>query len=178
MKNKTGSLTVVIIATLISSAFSFIHSLDWKIKEGYQIKFSSETQTGVLNSLSGKIQFDENNLPVSKFDMVVDAASINTGNGMKNTHAKGADFLDVAQYPNITFTSTSISKTEMGYSATGKLKIRGIEKEITIPFTFTNNTFAGSFTVNRLDYGVGSTEGMTGKASKELKIDISVPVTK
>jgi len=36
-------------------------------------------------------------------------ASINTGNGMKNTHAKSEKWVDAEKYPTITFNSGSIS---------------------------------------------------------------------
>ncbi|HAD11476.1 MAG TPA: hypothetical protein DCF33_03460 [Saprospirales bacterium] len=53
-----------------------------------------------------------------------------------------------------------------------------MKKVVTIPFTFSNNTFVGSFSVNRMDYGIGSMEGMSKKVSNEIKIDLSVPVSK
>jgi polyisoprenoid-binding protein YceI len=56
--------------------------------------------------------------------------------------------------------------------------MHGTKKEITIPFTFRDNKFTGSFTVNRMDYGVGSMEGMSKKVSNEIRLEIFVPVTK
>ena len=97
---------------------------------------------------------------------------------MKNKKAKGEKFFDVEKYPEIKFVSNKFSKTATGYEVTGTLDMHGVKKEVTIPFTFVNNTFTGSFVVNRLDYNVGPEKGMAGHAGKELTIDISVPVTK
>lgn len=168
-----------LLAIAISaSAFTAINSTNWKIKDDYSIKFTSKDPSGVFTKFKGNIVFDEQNLSTSKFDVAIDAASINTGNGMKNKKAKKEVFLDVEKYPEITFVSDKFAKTATGYEVKGKLGMHGVTKEITIPFTFSNNTFTGSFTVNRLDYNVGPEKGMAGKAGKELKIDISVPVTK
>lgn len=178
MKNNISIFAVLTAATIILSSFTFYNAVNWKIADGYSIKFTSNDPSGVFTSLKGIIQFDEANPANSKFDVVVDAASINTGNGMKNKHAKSETFFDVEKYPNITFTSTAISKSSEGYTAVGKLNLHGVEKEITIPFSFTNNTFKGAFMINRLDYKLGPESGMAGKASKDLAVEISVPVTK
>jgi polyisoprenoid-binding protein YceI len=72
----------------VASAFIFIQSLDWKIGNNYAVKFDGGDPSGEFTGLKGTIQFDANNLAASKFDCTVDVESINTGNGMKNTHAK------------------------------------------------------------------------------------------
>ena len=96
---------------------------------------------------------------------------------MKNTHAKSEKWFDAEKYPTIKFTSSSIAKTATGYTATGTLDMHGVQKEcVTIPFTFTNNVFAGSFQVNRMDYNVNTAEPNHGGAT--FKVDITVPVTK
>lgn len=167
-------LPLAVVGIMGLSAFTAFTSMDWKIADGYSIQFSSEDPSGTFTSMKGDISFDENNLAASKFDVTVDVNSINTGNGMKNTKAKGDAFFQADKYPTIKFISTKIAKTAAGYEATGTLNMHGVQKTITIPFTFSNNTFKGSFKVNRIDYGVGE----AGHAEAELKIDLSVPVTK
>lgn len=162
---------------LLASAFTMYDATSWTIGEGYEIKFTSDEPTGVFTELAGDIIFDESDLANSSFNMTVAVASINTGNGMQNKHAKGSKWFDAETYPEITYQSTAIQKTDNGYETTGKLKIRGIEKEITFPFTFENQTFKGGFVVNRTDFEIGATKGMAAKASTELQVDISVPVT-
>jgi polyisoprenoid-binding protein YceI len=167
---------IAIGATMLFSAFTAYDSMNWKIASGYSVKFTSDDPSGVFTSMTGDIVFDENNLAASKFNVTIDVKSINTGNGMKNTKAQNSDWLDADKYPTIKFTSTTISKAASGgYGALGTLDMHGVQKQIMIPFTFTNNTFAGSFSVNRSDYNVGAAGG---HASSVLKIDVSVPVTK
>ena len=165
--------TLVLIA---ASAFTFIQSQDWKIAEGYSIKFDGGDPSGEFSGLKGTIQFDEKNLAASNFNVTIDVASINTGNGMKNTHAKGANWFDVEKYPTIAFTSSSIAKTSSGFESKGTLEMHGVKKEITLPFTFIGNTFAANIEVNRLDFGLD--DGKHPKMVPALKVSINVPVTK
>ncbi len=161
---------------IIASAFTFIQSQDWKIADTYSVKFSGGDPSGEFKGLKGAINFDPNHLATSKFNVIIDVASINTGNGMKNTHAKSAMWFDAEKYPVISFTSSSITKTAGGYEAKGTLSMHGVSKEIVLPFTFDNNVFTGSFEVNRLDYNVNAAEPNHGGA--KFKVDITVPVTK
>lgn len=158
------------------SAFTFYQSLDWKISDNYSVKFDGGDPSGVFTGLKGTIKFDPNNLAGSAFDCTVDVASINTGNGMQNTHAKSEKWLDAGKYPVIRFTSKSIRKTDSGFEAVGTLDFHGVQKEITLPFTFVNNVFEGTFEVNRLDYNVNNAEPKHG--ASVLKITLNVPVTK
>ena len=172
-------LVPIAFATVMTlSAFTAVNSMDWKIAEGYNIAFTSKDPSGVFKTMHGDISFDPNNLDASKFNVSVDVNSINTGNGMRNNKAKGEKFFDADKYPTITFVSTKMTKTPAGFETKGTLTMHGVQKEITIPFTFVNNTFAGSFSVNRLEYGVGDDKGMSAHVSTDLHIDVSVPVAK
>lgn len=173
---KKQAYLVATALLIFASAFTFIQSQDWKIAEGYSIKFDGGDPSGEFSGLKGTVKFDENNLAASKFDITIDAASINTGNGMKNTHAKSAKWFDVEKYPTIIFTSSAITKTSTGYEAKGTLDMHGIKKEIAIPFTFANNTFAGNIEVARADFGID--DGAHPKMAPTIKVAITVPVTK
>ena len=143
------SIKNIILASsiLILSGFTISSSLNWTISEGYEIKFSSSTgdPEGIFKTINGDIQFNENDLASSKFDIRVNVNSINTGNGMQNKHAISAKWFDADKYPNIEFKSSNFSKTETGYSVTGTMKMHGVNKEMTLPFTFSNNVFKSTF---------------------------------
>ena len=170
---------LLLIATgllIIASASTVTQAQSWKIAEGYSVKFDAGDPSGEFTGLKGTINFDEKNLGSSKFDVSIDPATINTGNGMKNTHAKGAGWFDVEKYPTIAFTSSAITKTASGYEAKGTLDMHGVKKEIAIPFTFSNNTFASTFEVNRKDFNLD--DGKHEKMSPTMKVSLTVPVTK
>lgn len=164
------------IIVILASAFTAFQAIDWKISDNYSIKFDGGDPSGEFKGLKGTISFDPNNLKDSKFDMSIDVASINTGNGMKNTHAKSEKWLDAEKYPLISFTSKEITKTATGYEAKGTLDIHGVQKEITLPFRFDNNVFTGNIEVNRMDYNINTAEPNHG--AQILKVTINVPVSK
>lgn len=58
------------------------------------------------------------------------------------------------------------------------MKVHRIVKEMTIPFTFENNLFKSNFSVNRMNSNVGTMKGMSKKKSDEIKLDVSIPVSK
>jgi polyisoprenoid-binding protein YceI len=172
---------VAAVLILAGSAFTFVAAQNWQIADGYSIAWSvsGSEAGGIFKTFTGSIVFDEQNPATAKFDVKVDAASVNTGNGLMNKHAKSDEWLDAAKFPMIQFVSRSISKTAGGYQVTGDLDLHGVKKTITIPFTFQKTAkggaFTGSFTVNRSDYKIGKPGGDVGD---QIKLDISVPVTK
>ncbi|KAF2516669.1 YceI family protein [Flavobacterium foetidum] len=173
---KLNSIIFFGLFVLISS-FTILAS-SWKIDDNFRIHFAGNSVEGIFENFSGQIIFDENDLASSKFSLNIKVESISTGNWLKNRHAKNDNWFDSEKYPNIVFKSSKFSKTANGFNVKGFLKMHGIEKEIAIPFTFVNNTFKGNFSVNRIDYGIGTLEGMSKKVSNEIKIDFVVPVTK
>src|SRR5579862_9969886 len=127
------------LVLMAASAFTVFKAQDWKINDDYAIKFDGGDPSGEFKGLKGTISFDPKDLASSKFDATIDVATINTGNGMKNTHAKSEKWFDADKYPTIRFTSTSITQTATGYAAVGTLDMHGVQKPVTIPFTFENN---------------------------------------
>jgi polyisoprenoid-binding protein YceI len=164
------------IVLTIGSAFTALKTQDWKIADNYSVKFDGGDPSGQFGGLKGTISFDPNDLANSKFDATIDVSTINTGNGMKNTHAKSEKWFDADKYPTIQFTSSAITKAAAGYEAKGTLSMHGVQKEVVIPFTFDDNIFKGTMTVNRLDYNINTAEPAHGAST--FKVEIAVPVTK
>lgn len=175
---KTSKFLLALSAIIVLSAFTFKSSVNWKISDGYSIKFSGTDAEGIFKDLTGDVQFDNANPENSTFLFNVAVNSINTGKGMKNKHAVSDKWFDAEKYPNITFKSSSVSKQGDAFIVTGIMNIHGVSKEMTIPFTFNDNSFSSQFSVNRMDYGVGTMEGMSKKVSNEIKLDVTIPVTK
>ncbi len=175
---KSSNFIVLALAVLVLSAFTVVNSSEWKIADGYAINFSGTDAEGVFKDLKGGVQFDAANPENSSFSFTVAVNSINTGNGMKNKHAVSKKWFDAETYPNITFKSSSVAKDGSGYSVTGTMNIHGVAKEMTIPFSFNDGTFTSKFSVNRMDFGVGTMKGMSKKVSNEIKLDVTIPVTK
>lgn len=175
---KKLSFVLFVSAIVFLSAFAINNAINWQIKEGYTIKFSANDANGRFEKMKGNISFDENDLTTSKFFLSIDVASIATGNWLKNRHARGDNWFQAEKYPTINFTSQKFLKVANGFQAEGTLDMHGVKKTITIPFTFSANTFKAKFSVNRMDYGIGTLEGMSKKVGNEIKLEVVIPVVK
>lgn len=121
------------------------------------------TQAGAENQGRFKaftVTFDPD---AGRLEVLVDMHSFDTGDSQRNGILGGKDFFDVAQYPESRFTASHIERTATGYRATGSLTLRGITRNISIPFTWRTATvqgrqvgyLSGQTTLRRLDFGVG-----------------------
>lgn len=142
---------------------------------------------GSFESVSGAAEVDEENLAGSSIRVTIDAASIDTGVERRDDHLRSADFLDVANHPQITFVSKSMEKVgETDYRVTGDLTIRGTTREVTFPVTVLGPIadprggrrigVEGELTIDRQDYGVSWSRVLdTGGfvVSDEVKIDVT-----
>jgi len=120
---------------------------------------------GSFNAFTGSVTIDGTDPSKSSATVTIDASSIDTRNADRDGHLRSNDFLDLETYPEITFVSTSISQSgDDSFDVTGNLTIKGVTREITVPFSFEGTAtdpfgnsrvgFEGSTTINRKDYGV------------------------
>ncbi|HEY8688853.1 MAG TPA: YceI family protein [Chitinophagaceae bacterium] len=148
-------------------------------KVHFNIKnFGIETG-GDLSGLAGDISFIPANITTSSFDVSVSAKTIDTDNDMRDKDLKEKKYFDADTYPAITIKSTKIDRTNKSatgwYYFTGTLTMHSVTKPIEFPFSATlkgnDYLFAGGFTINRLDYGVG---GNSAVLSNTVKVSLSV----
>lgn len=67
------------------------------------------------------------------FEMTVETANLNTDLEMRDNHLRSEDIFNVAQFPVMTFKSTSFKKKGGNqYMMTGNLTMRGVTKEIVL----------------------------------------------
>jgi polyisoprenoid-binding protein YceI len=120
----------------------------------FVIKNAGFNVNGSFSGLKANIE-TENKKP-SKITATIDANTINTNNRSRDKHLRKDDYFDVVKYPFIKMQSVNITPASATqFSATFELTIKNVTKNIQLPFTYKNDIFEGSFTINRLDYGVG-----------------------
>jgi polyisoprenoid-binding protein YceI len=177
MKN-FKSIIVVVLITLIGTATN-VPAQTWLIGSNYSVQFSCNQASGIFKDIKANILFDEQNPDNAKFNVQVDAGSLNTGNALMNKHAKSDEWLDVGKYPTISFASKKILKNGTSYEVTGDLTLHGFAKEVSIPFTFkrtgSSASFTANFSVKRSDFNIGKPGG---DVDENIKINLSVPVIK
>ena len=86
----------------------------------------------------GWIDSDHDDLSKAGVEVILDAATINTGVEMRDNHLRSADGnFDVANYPTITFKSTRTEgKDPSNFKVIGEVTIHGITKEVALNANF------------------------------------------
>ena len=140
---------------------------------------------GRFDTFDAKILIDPADITKSSMQGTIKVASINTDNEKRDKHLRSPDFFDAEQHPEITFLSKRIQKNGDAYVMIGDFTMRGVTKEITLPFTVTepivhrNKTrvgFEAELQIDRQDYGISyNTVADTGGlvVSNEVKIEIN-----
>ena len=164
----------------------YLHAQGYMIADnGSEVKFSIKNfgfnVTGKFKGLKGKATFNPANLPGCSINASVDAGTIDTDNGSRDSHLKKEDYFDVAKHPLISFVSDKIAVADNNTSfvATGKITIKGITRPISFPFTAALKNegyfFQGEFKLDRRDFGVG---GKSLVMSNSVTVSLAVLATK
>lgn len=123
------------------------------------------TVRGTLPALTGTITFDPTNPAACQAEAAFEAASITTQVADRDTHLKSGDFLDVEQFPTITFRSTAVNGALDGaFTVTGDLTIKGVTKSVTLEARFEGQgkdpwggervAFLATGKIDRRDFGL------------------------
>jgi polyisoprenoid-binding protein YceI len=129
------------------------------------------TVRGQFNNWSGTVHLDEDNIANSKATLEIEADSVSTGNGDRDSHIKAEDFFHVEKHPTITFVSTHAeAKGDDEFVLTGDLTIRGTTRSVSIPFEKTG-TSVDPWGGNRVGF-----EGKTKVSRKDWGLTFNVPL--
>jgi polyisoprenoid-binding protein YceI len=141
---------------------------------------------GWFKTFTATIRFDPDKLADSKAEVQVETASAYTGNSDIDAEMRKDKWFDVAKYPTARFVTTNITaKGKDAYEAVGKLTIKGVTKDLVLPFKVALSNggktakITGEVTVKRLDFGVGTGEwGATRIIADEVVVQIDVTANK
>ncbi len=120
---------------------------------------------GSFKDVAGTGHFDAEDPANSSVTLVIQAASIDTGNADRDAHLRSNEFFDMERFPEIRFESRSVEAAGPGtYRVRGDLAIKGTTKEVTFDLEYTGAAvdpfgnhrigFEGTTTINRKDWGV------------------------
>lgn len=137
---------------------------------------------GRFNDFSGSFAFDEENPANNRVEMTVKTASINTNHGERDRHLRSKDFLNVSQFPEATFKSTSVTKEdddEGEYLVKGELTLNGVTRPVSFeieqvgagqdPWGGFRRGFEGELALKLADFGI---DYDLGPAAATVYLDI------
>ena len=65
---------------------------------------------GHFDRIGGWLELDNNG--VLRLELLIDAASVNTGNGKRDEHLRGGDFFDTERHPDVHFVASQVSNAD------------------------------------------------------------------
>src|SRR5215472_16513217 len=121
---------------------------------------SSTTIAGKFDKWSAGLTFKSPDETTGVLEIKIEAASVDTGSGLKNSKLKSKDFFDVDQNPYITFRSTKFVPTgHHTYEVDGDFTIRGVSNPEKLRLTVSgkgtgSGEITGKMVFNRNDCGM------------------------
>ena len=120
--------------------------------------------TGRFVDYRGFVTMDAAAKTFTAMEATINAASIDTDHEKRDAHLRNADFLDVSQYPTMTYKLKHYTKQGEKYVFVGDFTLRGVTKEVTLVGSFNGFTqdpwgnsragFSAEGTLNRKDFGM------------------------
>ena len=144
---------------------------------------------GEMQVKNGWIDADNDELSKARVEVVLDAATINTGVEARDNHLRSADgHFDVANYPTITFKSKRIEgKDPSNFRVIGDVTIHGITKEVALSASFNGegkdpwgsrrSGFSAETKLNRKDFNLTWNQALEAGGfllGDDVKLDIDV----
>ncbi|MFF8832163.1 YceI family protein [Streptomyces sp. NPDC015131] len=91
---------------------------------------------GRFTEFAGRIEIAPD-LAASRVDAVLSAASVDTGNALRDKHLKSPDFLDTEAYPEIRYTSHGLSPAGPDrWTVHGALSLHGVVRDVDLDLTY------------------------------------------
>jgi polyisoprenoid-binding protein YceI len=135
------------------------------------IKFNVKASVaieGTFDKWDATLTFASTDVTTGVLDIKIQAASVNTGSGMKNDKLKGKDFFNADHDPLITFKSTKVAQTGPNtFDVPGTFTIRGVSKPETL-----------TLTVSGVGTGTGAIKGTMAFDRKQYWMNSGIPFIK
>ncbi|MGO9606347.1 MAG: YceI family protein [Candidatus Binataceae bacterium] len=117
---------------------------------------------GTFDKWDATLTFTSPDVTTAVLDVEIQAASVDTGSGMKDGKLKSSDFFDVANNPLITFKSTKIVQSgPNSFELDGDFTLRGVTRSEKLTLALSgkgsgSGKVMGTLYFDRKDYGMNS----------------------
>jgi polyisoprenoid-binding protein YceI len=147
------------------------------------------TVKGRFGTVSGTVTLPDGDVAKGSVQVRIATDSIDTRNEQRDGHLKSPDFFDVAQYPEITFASSSVTPHGDGWHLAGALTMHGVTRPVTLaltdggqgkdPWGNERRSFWATGTIDRRDFGLTwnqtlETGGMLVSTDVKLHFEIQL----
>jgi len=129
------------------------------------IKFEVDASVsikGTFDKWNASLTFGSADVSSGKLEVEIQADSVDTGSGMKNSKLKSGDFFDVKNNPLISFKSTKLVQTgPTTFEVDGNFTIRGVTRPEKLRLAVSgagtgSGTITGTMAFDRKQYGMNS----------------------
>lgn len=164
MKTKYLAILPLLAGLLVSISQAQVPVFEISQQQS-KVKFSVKASVAIegdFNKWDATMTFTSTDVTTGVLDIKIQAASVNTGSGMKDDKLRGKDFFDASQNPLITFKSTKVIQTGPNtFDVPGTFTIRGVSKPETLTLVVSgvgtgSGTVKGTMAFDRKDYGMNS----------------------
>ena len=158
--------TCLVASTLLPSASRAQEAPVFAITQAessiaFNVKASVAIQ-GTFDQWHATLKFTSPDVTTGVLEVKIQAASVDTGSGFKDSKLKSDDFFAVDQNPLITFTSTKIVQSGPNtFEVDGNFTIRGVTKPEKLTLAVSgkgtgSGEINGTMAFDRKDYGMNS----------------------
>jgi len=197
-RNVVAGWTAAVVMALGTGMMS-AQTAQWKIdpmhsEADFAIKHMAiSTVHGSFHGLSGVITFDPANVAKSSVEATIPVDTVDTGVAPRDNDLKSPRFFDAAQFPTMTFKSTSVHKAGDHYDVAGDLTLHGVTKPVVLKLEepgkeetgmdkkSVHRGFTATTTINRQDFGLtfnGTLSSGDAVLGDEVKIEIDIDAAK
>jgi len=197
-RNVVAGWTAAVVMALGTGMMS-AQAAQWKIdpmhsEADFAIKHMAiSTVHGSFHGLSGVITFDPANVAKSSVEATIPVDTVDTGVAPRDNDLKSPRFFDAAQFPTMTFKSTSVHKAGDHYDVAGDLTLHGVTKPVVLKLEepgkeetgmdkkSVHRGFTATTTINRQDFGLtfnGTLSSGDAVLGDEVKIEIDIDAAK
>ena len=138
---------------------------------------------GHFKQFDAQLQFDVTKPETSKIVFTVDTGSATMGSKETDSNLLSADWFNVGQFPNATFTSSAVKALGGGkYQIDGTLDIKGQSQPVSVPVTLSQSgeitTATGSLPLQRLSFKIGDGDWAdTSMVANEVSVQFKLALT-
>lgn len=167
------------MAALLASSVTSVQAADlYKLDQGHlnvmffvdHLGFSQ--LLGRFDEVSGEFSYDKTDIEKSSVKVQINTDSINTFHAKRDKHLKSPDFFNTAEFPDMSFESTSIIKTgKKTAKLTGNLTLMGVTKPVTLQM-LTNRVGVHNF--NKKNVAGFSAEGKIKRTHFGMRYGVPV----